>query len=249
MKLLYISALCALSFALTSILSSRNVPTVQATSFNRSPDLLAQLFAYSPVAGQSGSIQEFKIVKHSENTITMSRQAPRDDVSEKVVNKKIQVPNSTPIPIANPIQNNDDTIANKQTVEKPSTNKIGGTSKKSGESSDSTAAKASRVVESSDKTPLYQKYGAEYGVDPVIMQKIASCESGERADATNGPYGGMFQFVASTWSSNRKAMGEDPNPDLRFDAEEAVKTAAFKMSRDGFGAWPACSRKVLAQAS
>lgn len=102
------------------------------------------------------------------------------------------------------------------------------------------------IPEPSDKTPLYQQYGAVYGVDPVIMQKIASCESGERAEANNGPYGGMFQFATATWVSNRKAMGEDPNPVLRFNAEEAVKTAAFKMSRDGYGAWPACSRKVLA---
>lgn len=92
----------------------------------------------------------------------------------------------------------------------------------------------------------YEKYGQQYGVDPIILEKIASCESGERAQAVNGPYGGIFQFVTSTWISNRKAMGEDPNPALRFNAEESIKTAAFKMGRDGYGAWPACSRKVLA---
>lgn len=103
------------------------------------------------------------------------------------------------------------------------------------------------VPEPSDKTPLYQKYGAIYGVDPAMLQLIASCESGERANAVNGPYAGMFQFVSATWSSNRRAMGENPDPALRYDAEEAVKTAAFKMSRDGYGAWPSCSRKALRQ--
>ncbi len=102
-----------------------------------------------------------------------------------------------------------------------------------------------RQLESSDKSPLYEKYGALYGVSPLMLQRIASCESGERANAVNGPYAGMFQFVAATWSSNRRAMGEDPNPALRYVAEEAVKTAAFKMSRDGYGAWPACSRKAM----
>lgn len=102
-------------------------------------------------------------------------------------------------------------------------------------------------LEPSDTAPLYEKYGAMYGIDPVMLQKIASCESGERANAVNGPYAGMFQFVAATWSSNRRAMGEDPDPALRYNAEEAVKTAAFKMSRDGYGAWPSCSRKALRQ--
>jgi hypothetical protein len=78
------------------------------------------------------------------------------------------------------------------------------------------------------------------------MKKIAQCESGMRPEATNGPYGGMFQFVSSTWISNRKAMGKDPNPALRYNAAEAIETAAFKMGRDGYGAWPACSRKALA---
>lgn len=92
---------------------------------------------------------------------------------------------------------------------------------------------------------LIDKYASQHGVDPVVMKKIAFCESGKRPEAVNGPYAGIFQFVSSTWISNRRAMGEDPNPELRFNAEEAIKTAAFKMSRDGFGAWPVCGRKAL----
>jgi hypothetical protein len=52
----------------------------------------------------------------------------------------------------------------------------------------------------------------------------------------------MFQFLASTWSANRNSMGLDPNPELRFDAQESIKTTAFKISRDGVGAWPVCGR-------
>jgi len=88
-------------------------------------------------------------------------------------------------------------------------------------------------------------YSEAYGVTTDIMIEIARCESGFRENAVNGPYAGIFQFTSSTWQSNRRAMGEDPNPDLRFNAEEAAKTAAFKMNRDGYGAWPACSRKAL----
>jgi len=97
-----------------------------------------------------------------------------------------------------------------------------------------------------DLEALFAQHAATHGVDPMIMKKIAQCESGMRPEATNGPYGGMFQFVSSTWSSNRKAMGKDPNPALRYNAAEAIETAAYKMGRDGYGAWPACSRKALA---
>jgi len=89
---------------------------------------------------------------------------------------------------------------------------------------------------------LFVRHGATYGVDPAVLKKIAKCESGFNPGATNGPYGGMFQFHAGTWQSNRRAMGEDDNPALRFTADEAVKTAAFKISRDGTGAWPVCGR-------
>lgn len=89
---------------------------------------------------------------------------------------------------------------------------------------------------------LFDKYCGEYGLDKAIMKKIADCESHFNPQAVNGPYGGMYQFLASTWVANRQAMGLDPNPDLRFDAEESIKTAAYKISRDGTGAWPVCGR-------
>ncbi len=96
-----------------------------------------------------------------------------------------------------------------------------------------------------DVESIIRAFASEYGVDPEIMLAIARCESSLRAHAINGPFGGIYQFLASTWSSNRKLMGLDPDPRLRFNATESARTAAFKMSRDGFGAWPACSRKAL----
>lgn len=94
-------------------------------------------------------------------------------------------------------------------------------------------------------TEIIKTYSEKYQVNTSVMVEIARCESNFRENAVNGPYAGIYQFTASTWQSNRQAMGEDPNPDLRFSAEEAAKTAAFKMARDGFNAWPACSRKAL----
>lgn len=95
---------------------------------------------------------------------------------------------------------------------------------------------------------LYTQYAQQYGVPLSTLQIIANCESRHNATALskNGLYGGLFQFSASTWRSNRTAMGLDTNPELRFNAEEAIKTAAFKISRDGVGAWPTCGKKAVA---
>ena len=99
-------------------------------------------------------------------------------------------------------------------------------------------------VAPTDVAMLIDTYAAQYGVSKDMMVLIAKCESGFRSNAVSGPYAGIYQFVTSTWVSNRRAMGLDENPQLRFNAEEAVKTAAFKMSRDGFGAWPVCQNKA-----
>jgi hypothetical protein len=103
----------------------------------------------------------------------------------------------------------------------------------------------------SDIVSLIYKYAAEYGANAEIMIAIANCESGMNAGAVSpsGSYKGIYQFVTSTWESNRQAMGLDSNPELMFNAEEAVRTAAFKMSRDGYGAWPACSSYAQNQIS
>jgi len=89
---------------------------------------------------------------------------------------------------------------------------------------------------------LMERYGEYYGVSKEVLKKIAFCESGYNPEAINGPFAGMYQFLASTWISNRNAMGLDPNPDLRFNTEEAIRTTAFKISRDGTGAWPVCGK-------
>lgn len=93
---------------------------------------------------------------------------------------------------------------------------------------------------------LFTKYAAEHGISSDTLKVIANCESHYNPNALskNGLYGGMFQFSASTWKSTRKAMGLDENPDLRFNAEEAIRTTAYKISKNGVGAWPHCGKKV-----
>jgi soluble lytic murein transglycosylase-like protein len=98
-----------------------------------------------------------------------------------------------------------------------------------------------RIVTSAELETLFAKYGAEFNVDPNWLKKIAKCESNFNQNANNsGLYLGMFQFAAQTWSSTRRSMGLDPNPELRTNAEESIKTAAFMLARGRQNAWPNC---------
>jgi soluble lytic murein transglycosylase-like protein len=136
--------------------------------------------------------------------------------------------------------------AEDQQSEQPGFEPKKNTNKVTIKASDQTVIASSPVrTPPADIEALIDKYGAEYGVDATKMKVIAACESGYRPEAlsSSGLYGGLYQFVDTTWMSNRKAMGLDTNPNLRFNGEEAIKTAAFKMSRDGYGAWPVCGLK------
>lgn len=89
---------------------------------------------------------------------------------------------------------------------------------------------------------FFKRYAAEFAVDENQLRKIAVCESGYNATSHNTTYdyAGMFQFSRDTWIGTRTQMSADPNPDLRFSAEESIKTAAFKISRGGQNAWRNC---------
>lgn len=99
------------------------------------------------------------------------------------------------------------------------------------------------VVSAQEIDSYFEKYSREYNVDINLLRKIAVCESGYNTNSkSKHGYAGMFQFSESAWRGARNRMGHDANPDLRFNPEESIKTAAFKISRDGTGAWPACSK-------
>lgn len=93
----------------------------------------------------------------------------------------------------------------------------------------------------SDLETLFTKFADQYHVDKEVLKGIARCESGFNATSNNsGMYLGMYQFAAQTWQSTRNAMGLDPNPELRTNPEEAIKTAAYKIANGGINAWPNC---------
>ncbi len=85
-------------------------------------------------------------------------------------------------------------------------------------------------------------YSSLYSVSEELLKKIAVCESKLNPKAQNGPYAGIYQFSSNTWKSTRGTMNLDSDPNLRFNAEEAIKTAAFKISISGPGAWPNCMK-------
>lgn len=100
------------------------------------------------------------------------------------------------------------------------------------------------VVAPANLDQLFAEFSQKYHVDPNLLKKIAACEShfNPGVVSPNGLYMGMYQFAAGTWISNRKLMGQDPNPDLRFGARESIETAAFMLGRGGASSWPVCSQ-------
>lgn len=85
-----------------------------------------------------------------------------------------------------------------------------------------------------------ESYGREYGVDPNVIRHIALCESTFKPQAKNYIYAGLFQFDRRTWTLYRAKMGKSPDPDLRYNAQEAVQTAAYVLSLGHGRIWPNC---------
>lgn len=99
-----------------------------------------------------------------------------------------------------------------------------------------------KILTSSQIDELFTNFSNQYSVSRDLLVKIAVCESHLNPNAVNGIYGGMFQFSTSSWITMRRMMNVPNNPTLRFDPEEAIKTAAFKLSVGGIGAWPNCGK-------
>ncbi|MBI4057913.1 lytic transglycosylase domain-containing protein [Candidatus Microgenomates bacterium] len=85
------------------------------------------------------------------------------------------------------------------------------------------------------------RFAGQYAVDPNVLRHIAVCESGFNPAAYNIGYAGLYQFGSITWKNFRIAIGEDPEAQLRFNAEEAVQTAAYALSQGKSHIWPNCA--------
>lgn len=87
---------------------------------------------------------------------------------------------------------------------------------------------------------LVEKYSIEYGLDPNVVRHLGLCESGFRSNATNGKYVGLFQYDSQTWSKIRAEMGLTTDPNLRYSAEEMIRTTSFALSKGKSKLWPNC---------
>lgn len=73
-----------------------------------------------------------------------------------------------------------------------------------------------------------------------VWDRVAQCESGGRwnINTGNGYYGGL-QFSLSSW----RAVGGSGYPHQASKAEQ-IKRAEMLKARQGWGAWPACTKKL-----
>ena len=91
-------------------------------------------------------------------------------------------------------------------------------------------------------TPLVMATGTA-NADSVNWDAIAACESGGNwsINTGNGYYGGL-QFSASTW---RAYGGGEFAPNAhQATREQQIVVAERTLASQGWGAWPACSRKL-----
>jgi resuscitation-promoting factor RpfB len=101
------------------------------------------------------------------------------------------------------------------------------------------------------KEPLPQivRVGTKAPPNPIISDgsvwdALAKCESGGNwaINTGNGYYGGL-QFNISTWNSNGGAQYAS-RPDLATREQQIAIATLVRDRRGGYGAWPACSRKL-----
>lgn len=87
---------------------------------------------------------------------------------------------------------------------------------------------------------LFAKYGAQYNVSPDVLKKIAGCESGFNPNAVRDDYAGLFQFASFAWVEARARIGLSNDQNLRFNAEESIRTAAHEINFKGTSGWSDC---------
>lgn len=90
-------------------------------------------------------------------------------------------------------------------------------------------------------TPTYSSSTTNYtSGDGSVWDQIAACESGGNwaINTGNGFYGGL-QFTMGSWA----ATGGSGNP-ADASRDEQIARGQILQSRQGWGAWPACSAKL-----
>jgi hypothetical protein len=76
-----------------------------------------------------------------------------------------------------------------------------------------------------------------------VWARLRSCESGGRYDRNSGNgFYGAYQFLPSTWRDlGFRGMPHEAAPEVQDAAARKLQT------RNGWGQWPACSRRIGAR--
>lgn len=82
--------------------------------------------------------------------------------------------------------------------------------------------------------------GTAHAAPPEVWDKLAKCESNGnwKINTGNGYYGGL-QFTLRTW----RAFGGKGMPHQASKSEQ-IRVAERTLAKQGWNAWPACSRKA-----
>ncbi len=73
--------------------------------------------------------------------------------------------------------------------------------------------------------PYVEEAAARWGVDPNLMLAIMKCESGGRANASNGSHFGLYQYSAATWQAYGNSM------DMILDGPTQIDVTAGRLTR------------------
>jgi hypothetical protein len=110
-----------------------------------------------------------------------------------------------------------------------------------GDGDDSHDVVASRITGGAPVREIIARAAREFGVDPVMLDAVAFCESSYRPAAVgdDGAAIGLFQFHEWRWWHNAPALGY--SQDLRADPVAASRVAAYAFSTGQRAAWT-CAR-------
>lgn len=98
-----------------------------------------------------------------------------------------------------------------------------------------------------EPNPRIERVGTGSSADDTIWDALARCESGNRWDVVrrvnaNLSYYGGLQFHPGTWTRNRPA--DFPAFANEATREQQIVVAERVLARQGWGAWPACARRL-----
>ena len=91
------------------------------------------------------------------------------------------------------------------------------------------------IIPTNEVQRLIVKWARHYGVNEQRVLRIAACESGYRANATNGQYKGVFQ-QGQTWWAARSARYGRAGASI-FNADANIQVSIAMMAQGGFGHW------------